>query len=98
MTTESQRCNCFIRDEENAIPKRSGPEALGSNPTAGLTLLWARNPFRGSSIYWEVSQEEAGPTCEILFVKQRLETQRRQKNLRLYATDLRFIESLFMCT
>jgi hypothetical protein len=22
-------------------------EAKGSNPTTGLTLLWARNPFRG---------------------------------------------------
>ena len=25
-----------------------GPEAKGSNSTAGLTLLWARNPFRGN--------------------------------------------------
>jgi len=30
----------------NAIPKHAGPEAKGSNPTAGLTLIWARKPFR----------------------------------------------------
>ena len=29
-------------------PKHAGPEAKGSNPTAGLTLLWVRNPFRGN--------------------------------------------------
>jgi len=46
MTTESQRYNCFTRNEGNAIPKHAGPEAKGSNPTTGLTLLWARNPFR----------------------------------------------------
>ena len=32
----------------NAIPKHAGPEAKGSNPTAGLTLLWVRNLFRGN--------------------------------------------------
>jgi hypothetical protein len=26
----------------------AGPEAKVSNPTTGLTLLWARNPFRGN--------------------------------------------------
>ena len=31
---------------------RSGPEAKGSNPTTGLTLLWARNPFRGNFNHW----------------------------------------------
>ena len=31
----------------NAIPKHDSPEAKGSNPTTGITLLWARNPFRG---------------------------------------------------
>jgi hypothetical protein len=46
MTTESQRYNCFIRNEGNAIPKHAGPEAKGSTPTTELTLLWARNPFR----------------------------------------------------
>ena len=44
---ESQRYNCFIRNGGNAIPKQAGPKAKGSNPTTGLTLLWARNPFRG---------------------------------------------------
>ena len=29
------------------------------NPTTGLTLLWARNPFRGNSSHWQLSQEEA---------------------------------------
>jgi len=38
-TTESQRYNCFTRNARNAIPKHTGPEAKGSNPTAGLTLL-----------------------------------------------------------
>jgi len=31
----------------NAIPKHAGPEAEGSTLATGLTLLWARNPFRG---------------------------------------------------
>jgi len=43
MTTESQRYNCFIKNGGNAIPKHAGPKAKGSNPTTGLTLLWARN-------------------------------------------------------
>ena len=38
--------NCFTRNGGNAIPKHAVPEAKGSNPTAGFTLLWARNPFR----------------------------------------------------
>jgi len=49
MTTESQRYNSFIRNGGNAIPKHAGPEAEGSIPTTGLTLLWARNPFGGKS-------------------------------------------------
>jgi hypothetical protein len=48
MTTESQRYNCFIRNGGNASSKHAGPEAKGSNPTTGLTLSWARNPFRGN--------------------------------------------------
>jgi len=44
----------------NAIPKHAGPEAEGSNPTNGLTLLWARNPFGGNFNHWQVSWEEAG--------------------------------------
>ena len=37
-----------------------GPDAKGSNPTTGLTLLWARNPFRGNFNHWQVSRKEAG--------------------------------------
>jgi len=47
MTAESQQYNCFIRNGGNAIPKHAGPEAKGNNLTTGLTLPWARNPFRG---------------------------------------------------
>jgi len=64
MTTESQRYNCFIRNGGNAIPKHAGPEAEGSNPTTGLTLLWARNPFGGNFNHWQVSWEEAGQIRE----------------------------------
>ena len=55
MTNESQQYNCFIRNGGNSIPKHAGPEAKGSNPTTGLTLLWAVNPFRGNFIHWQVS-------------------------------------------
>jgi hypothetical protein len=34
--------------EEMASPKHAGPEAEGSSPTTGLTLLWDRNPFGGN--------------------------------------------------
>ena len=44
----------------NAIPKYASPEAKGSNPTAGLTLLSVRNPFRGNFNHWQVSWKEAG--------------------------------------
>ena len=40
MTTQSQQYNCCVRNGGNAIPKHAGPEAKGSNPTAGVTLLW----------------------------------------------------------
>jgi len=60
MTTESQRYNCFTRNGGNAIPKHAGPDAKGSNPTTGRTLLWARNPFRGNFNHWQVSWEKAG--------------------------------------
>jgi hypothetical protein len=56
---ESQPCKCFNRNGGNAIPKHAYPEAKGSNPTAGISLLWARNTFRGNSNYWQVSQEDA---------------------------------------
>ena len=36
MTTESQWCNCFTRNGGNAIPKQTGPEVKGSNPTTAL--------------------------------------------------------------
>jgi hypothetical protein len=36
------------------------PEAKGSNPTTGLTLPWARNPFRGNFNQWQVSRKKAG--------------------------------------
>ena len=42
------------------IVKHAGPEAKGSNPTAGLTLLPARNPFRRNSVHQQVSRKEAG--------------------------------------
>jgi len=35
---------------------------LGSNPTTGLTLLWARNSFRGNFNHWRVSRKETGQT------------------------------------
>jgi len=60
MTTESRRYNCFIRNGGNVIPKHVCPKANGSNPTAGLTLLWSRNSFRGNSNYWQISEEESG--------------------------------------
>jgi len=65
MTTESQRCNCFTRNGGNAIPKHAVPAAKGNSPTAGLTLLWARNPFRGNFNHWQVSRKEAGRTALI---------------------------------
>ena len=60
MTTESQLYNCFTRNGGNAIPKHAGPEAEGSNPTAGLTLLWARNPFTGNFNHRQVSRITQG--------------------------------------
>jgi len=60
MTTESQRYNCFTWNGVNANPKVAGPDAKGSNPTVGLTLLWAGNPFRGNFNHWQVLRKEAG--------------------------------------
>ena len=48
-------------------PKYAGPEAKGSNPTTGHTLLCVRNPFRGYFNHWQVSRKEAG---EIFFKRQ----------------------------
>ena len=60
MTTEPQQYNLFTRNGGKAIPKHAGTQVKGSNPTAGLTLLWARNPFRGNFKGWHVSRKEAG--------------------------------------
>jgi hypothetical protein len=59
MTTQSQRYNCFSSNGGNAILKHAGSEDKGGNPTAGLTLLWASNTFRGHFKHWQVSQKEA---------------------------------------
>lgn len=48
----------FITNEGIAIPKHSCPVAEGCNPTAGLNLLWARNPFWWNSNYCQISQEK----------------------------------------
>ena len=65
MTTKSQRYNCFTKYGGNAIPKHAGPEAKGTNPTTGLTLLWAHNPFRGNFNHWQVSWKEAGHSSRL---------------------------------
>lgn len=59
--TQSCRYSRFIWHEGNALPNHACPEAKVSNPTTRLTLLWALNPFRGNSNYWQTLQEEAGP-------------------------------------
>ena len=66
MATKSQRYNCFIRNGGNGILKHAGPEAEGSNPTTGLTLLWASNPVGGNFNHCQVSRKEAGQ----IFLKQ----------------------------
>jgi hypothetical protein len=40
MTTKSQQYNWCMRNGGNAISKHACPEAEGSNPTTGLTMLW----------------------------------------------------------
>jgi hypothetical protein len=55
----------FIFNNCSSVPKHAGPEAKGSSPTAGRTLLWDRNPFRGNLNHWQVSWNEAGQIlCE----------------------------------
>lgn len=49
----------FILLGGNAFLKHACPKAKGSNPTTGLTLLWAHNPFRGNINSWQVLQQEA---------------------------------------
>ena len=53
---------------KNAIPKHASPEAKGSNPTTGPTLLSARNQFRGNFNHWQVWRKEAGQ----IFFKQEM--------------------------
>jgi len=55
-----RRYNCFTRNGGNAILQHVGPEAKGSSPITGLTLLWVRNLFRGNVNNWQVSRKEAG--------------------------------------
>ena len=50
------------------FPKHARPEAKGSNPTNGLTLLWARNPFRENFNHWKDSRKEAAG--QIFFKRQ----------------------------
>jgi len=61
MTTESQRYKCFTSNGGNAIPKHAGPEVKCSNPTTGLTLPWAHNPFRGNFNHWKISRMQFVP-------------------------------------
>jgi len=56
-------------DGRNAIPKHAGPEAEGSNPTTGLSLLWDLNPFRGNFNHWQVSRKEAGQIFFLSLIK-----------------------------
>jgi len=60
MKTQLERYNCFITNGGNAIPKHASPEANGSNPTTGLTLLWAGYTFRGIFNHWQFSRKEVG--------------------------------------
>jgi hypothetical protein len=60
MTAESKPYSYFTRNGGNAITKHTNSAAKGSNPTAGLTQLWAGNPFRENFNHWKVSQKEAG--------------------------------------
>jgi len=56
--SESKQYNCFIRNGGNTNSKHACPEAKGSNPTNGLTLLWDRKTSRGNFSYRQVSQEK----------------------------------------
>ena len=52
--------DCFTRNGGSAIPKHADPEAKGSNPTAGLTLLWAVTRSGENFNHCQVSRKEAG--------------------------------------
>ena len=58
--TPLQFVHLFCNLSKCAIPKHASPEANGSNPTTGLTLLWSRNPLRGDFNHWQVSRKEIG--------------------------------------
>jgi hypothetical protein len=66
MMTESQWYNCFNMNAGNVIPKHAGPQAKGSNPSTGLTLLCVHNLFRGNFNHWKVSRKE---TRQIYVIK-----------------------------
>jgi len=51
----STRSGLTYPEVSSKVPKQAGPEAEGSNPTTGLTLLWARNPFGGNFKHWQAS-------------------------------------------
>jgi hypothetical protein len=53
-------CQLGISVSSPWVMKQAGPEAKGSNPIIGLTLLRARNPFRGNFKHWQFSWKEAG--------------------------------------
>jgi len=59
-----RRYNCFTRNGGNAILQHVGPEAKGSSPITGLTLLWDRNSIRGNFNHWQVPGKEAGQFLE----------------------------------
>jgi len=48
--------------------ENAGSEAETSNPTTELTLLWARNSFRGNFNHWKISRKEAGQIMIIVNV------------------------------
>jgi len=69
VTTKSQRCDCFIRNAGNAIPKHACSEAKVSNPAMGRAQLWTCSPLRGNTEYWHVSKEVSGRIIKIKTIK-----------------------------
>ena len=96
MTTKSQWFNYFIRNGGNATPGAC-PEAKSSNPTTGLALLWAHNPGRGNSNYWQVSQKAEHIIPKRLLTNEKgtkiqicnLECYRAKKNGRIITQSLK---------
>jgi hypothetical protein len=66
--------------QSSAMIPSAGSEAKGSNPTTGLSLLSARNPFRGNFKHWQVSgfllllsSSSLSPLCRVfihIFLRQ----------------------------